>query len=264
MARPEPRRPKPAANPAHAVDDPTTLEARHLALIERLRADEERLRGLARSVWRIQEDERRRIARELHDGIGQNLTALKHAIAMIGTEAGPALRERVDRALSLCSRTLHETRALSRLLRPQILDELGLQPALEWLVRTMAADAQAQVELEYRVESEPDAESSTVLFRVAQEGLGNALRHAAAANIVLRLVGDQDALELLVWDDGQGCDAGQAWEAGRQGRSGGLGGMRERARLLGGELEFESAPGSGSRLVCRLPGPRPTAGRESP
>lgn len=231
------------------------LRTRHRQLLERIDAGEARFRTLARSVWRVQEDERRRIARELHDGIGQNLTALKHTLALIGSRIGedPGLRQSVDAALSLCSRTLQETREMSRLLRPQILDDLGLAAALQWLARTMTGGEGPAIEVGYDVSTEPDSELRTLVFRIVQEALANIVRHAQAEHAVVRVTGHEGWIELLVWDDGVGCDAGQALGAASEGRSAGLAGMRERVLLHGGELKFDTAPGQGCRLRCRLP-----------
>jgi signal transduction histidine kinase len=115
------------------TDSVATLQAQYQRLLQRLEANEREFRRLGRAVWRVQEDERRRLARELHDGLGQNLTALKHRLGQIGSELPPeqtALRDKLETALALCSGALEDTRNLSRLLRPPILDDLGLEPAL--------------------------------------------------------------------------------------------------------------------------------------
>ncbi len=107
-------------------------------LIDRLQQGQDYFQHLARSVWRVQEDERRRLAHELHDGVGHSLTALIHLVAQASaalTERPDEARERLDRARAVAQSTLQETRALSRLLRPQILDDLGLEAALRWLAR---------------------------------------------------------------------------------------------------------------------------------
>ncbi|MCB1635288.1 MAG: hypothetical protein KDI51_11910, partial [Xanthomonadales bacterium] len=111
------------------------VEVRRLAeqqnrLFAQLEAGQQHFRHLARSVWRVQEDERRRLARELHDGIGQHLTAMRHRLLQLGDEVEGDAVSRLNQALELCETALAETRALSRLLRPQILDDLGLEAAL--------------------------------------------------------------------------------------------------------------------------------------
>src|SRR5688500_5280316 len=118
------------------------LRADVRALLQRLEANDRQFRGLARSVFRVQEEERRRIARELHDGIGQNLTALKHQLELLTAGAAdPALLAGLQAGIDLCARTLADTRELSRLLRPQVLDDLGLAAALRWLGRAVGEPA---------------------------------------------------------------------------------------------------------------------------
>lgn len=221
----------------------------YLGLLQRLEANEREFRRLGRAVWRVQEDERRRLARELHDGIGQNLTALKHRLAQLedGLPAGHV--ERLQAAISLCHDTLEDTREMSRLLRPPILDDLGLEAALRWLARSVGEATGLAVELELECLPPLDGDLQTLLFRVAQEGLNNASKHARARSVLVRLVRRGPLLLLDVADDGQGCVAEQAVGKGGSG----LGGMRERLRLYGGSLQFHSAPGEGTRLRVTVP-----------
>lgn len=227
------------------------LRAQYRRLLERLEANEREFRRLGRAVWNVQEDERRRLARELHDGLGQNLTALRHALDRVRDDLPPGMedaRARLADAIALCAGSLADTRELSRLLRPPILDDLGLEPALRWLGRSLDGGA-TQVVVEIEPVPALDGELQTLVFRVAQEGLSNAIRHAAAASVLLRLAARGNELQLQVIDDGRGCDPAQALHAGGSG----LGGMRERLRLYGGELELRSAPGQGTRLRARVP-----------
>jgi two-component system sensor histidine kinase UhpB len=248
-----------AADPAG--NDLDALQARYRELLDRLEGNQSDFQRLARSVFRVQEDERRRIARELHDGIGQNLTALKHQLAIVRAalpaQAGAAA-ERIDACVALCAHTLEDTRNLSRLLRPQVLDDLGLEAALQWLVRSVAGD---RLHVELHVDPLPplDADLQTLLFRLAQEALGNVVRHAGATDAVVRLGRRGGFLQLAVWDNGIGFDAARALEAGRQGLAAGLSGMRERVRLHGGELALESGGDTGTwiRATVPLPGATP-------
>src|SRR5690348_14465048 len=124
---------------------------RYTRLLERLEANEREFRRLGRSVLRVQEDERRRLARDLHDGVGQNLTALKHRLAQLADAVAPhdpALRAALDAAVALCADTLEDTRALSRLLRPAVLDDLGLEPALRALARSVGEAARITIAVE--------------------------------------------------------------------------------------------------------------------
>ena len=226
-----------------------TVRAQYQRLLQRLEANEREFRRLGRSVWRVQEDERRRLARELHDGIGQNLTALKHRLVQLGDGLAPAQRAQLDTAIALCGDTLDDTRELSRLLRPPILDDLGLEPALRWLARSQSEAGGLDVAVEIEPLPELDGDLQTLLFRVAQEALNNAAKHAAAHSVLLRLVARAGMLQLQVADDGRGCDPDAALRSGGSG----LGGMRERLRLYDGRLELHSAPGQGTRLRALVP-----------
>lgn len=231
------------------------LQRRHARLLERVAQDQRRFAALARSVWRVQEDERRRISRELHDGLGQNLTALKHRLSMIGEEPAGEEPARVHllEAIALCERTLQDTRRLSRLLRPQILDDLGLEAALNWLARSIGESGRIDIQVQYAAPAQLDADLTTLVFRTVQEALTNVLRHAEAANALVRVVRRNSSLIVVVWDDGRGCEAGAALAAASEGRSGGLSGIRERVELGGGELRFDSTPGAGTRLRITVP-----------
>ncbi|WP_133499645.1 sensor histidine kinase [Cognatilysobacter terrigena] len=221
---------------------------RYAQLVQRLEANEREFRRLGRSVLRVQEDERRRLARDLHDGVGQNLTALKHRLAQLRDSPDAAgLRDALDAAVSLCADTLEDTRELSRLLRPTILDDLGLEPALQWLGRSVGQTAGISVAVEVEPLPPLDGERQTLLFRVAQEALNNIAKHAKARSVLLRLVERDGRLQLQVVDDGVGFDL-----AARASGSG-LSGMRERLRLFEGVLEVHSEPGHGTRIRAIVP-----------
>lgn len=234
------------------MNDAIELRELYQQLLERLERNEREFRRLGRAVWKVQEDERRRIARELHDGVGQNLTVLKHRLheldaALPAQQAG--LRDTVAAALALCGDTLDDTRELSRLLRPPILDDLGLEAALRWLVRSQSQTSGARVDLRIETLPELDGELQTLLFRVTQEALTNAAKHAAASHVQVRLQRQGAALSLEIEDDGRGCDPALALGSGGTG----LGGMRERLRLYGGRLHLRGAPGAGLRVSAQVP-----------
>lgn len=219
------------------------LRERYRELVDRLESNQLEFQRLARSVLRVQEDERRRIARELHDGVGQNLTALKHQLALLKASLPPGSDDattRVDACVELCAHTLEDTRHLSRLLRPQVLDDLGLEAALQWLVRSV--DGAEGLRVELRVESMPDLDSEmqTLVFRLAQEGLANVVRHAQAKDALVRLAMRAGHVSLMVWDNGVGFETARAAGVASSGLAGGLSGMRERVRLHGGELHIET------------------------
>jgi len=236
------------------MDELRALRQQYQDLLLRLQGNEREFHRLGRAVWRVQEDERRRIARELHDGVGQNLTALKHRLAQLGDAlpAGDPARQHLEAALSLCTGTLEDTRSLSRLLRPPILDDLGLEPALRWLVRSQAEASGLDITLDLPPLPPLDGELQTLLFRVAQEALHNVAKHAQAHGVVVRVSVRDGQAQLQVVDDGRGFDVASALHAGGSG----LAGMRERLRLYDGRLELHSAPGEGTRVRATVPLPR--------
>lgn len=228
-------------------------------LFAQLHAGEQHFKQLARSVWRVQEDERRRLARDLHDGIGQQLTALRHRLDALArsVEGAADASSPLHQALSICESAIEETRALSRLLRPQILDDLGLEAALNWLARHSAENGGYELEIDIGTLPAPlDGDVSTLVFRVAQEAFTNILKHAHAKHVLLRLAHRRDAgLQLLIIDDGLGFDVEAAFARASGGHSTGLASMRERVRLFGGRFTIISQPGEGMQLRALIPLP---------
>ena len=226
-------------------------------LIAQLQQGQDYFQHLARSVWRVQEEERRRLARELHDGVGHSLTALIHLVAQASAalvERPDEARERLDRARNVAQTTLQETRALSRLLRPQILDDLGLEPALRWLARSFHDDHRIAVSLDF---DQPfptvGGDLATLVFRVTQESLSNIAKHAQAHSVEIALHQRASYLTLSIRDDGQGCDPAAALSAGSEGRNSGLGGMRDRVRLFGGAFRLDSQINAGCSVSAQFP-----------
>ena len=174
---------------------------------------------------------------------------LEHRLTQLGDELPAAQRPQLDAAIALCSDTLTDTRELSRLLRPPILDDFGLEAALRWLARSVGETAALDVELQVEPLPPLNGDVETLLFRVAQEALNNTAKHARARNVLLRLVARGGTLQLQLVDDGNGCDPELALRSGGSG----LGGMRERLRLYDGHLELHSAPGEGTRLRAVVP-----------
>lgn len=234
------------------------LSAENARLLEAVSRSEQRFRGLARSVWTVQEEERRRLARELHDGLGQVLTALANQLQRIHDDARAqenlGLKQRLADALEMTRGALRDTRELSRLLRPTLLDDLGLDAALSWLVRTLGE----RTDLGLRYQSELseqrlETEIETLVFRITQEALTNVLRHARAATGSVQLWRDETGLHLCIEDDGCGFDPELLDDPAHGGDHSGVRGMRDRARLFGGQLEVHSRPGLGTRVQLDLP-----------
>ena len=242
---------------ANALDQ---LRDRYQQLLDRIEDNQSQFQKLARSALRVQEDERRRIARELHDGIGQNLTAIKHQLAVLQAQlpanaSGEA--ERLGACIALCAQTLEDTRQLSRLLRPQVLDDLGLAAALHWLARSVQAPGKLEVAVHLDPLPELDAEVQTLLFRVCQEALSNVVKHANASDALLRLGARGGRVQLTVWDNGSGFDVANAAGSGRRGLAAGLSGMKERLAIYGGEMRVDSDADSGTWLRASVPVSQP-------
>jgi len=227
-----------------------------LAELERSR---ESLRRLSTSVVEAREEERRRIARELHDELGQRLTALKMELsALPGVGAQAARQERVDGLMTMLDDTLASVRRISADLRPMMLDDLGLNAAIEWLARDIARRMGIEITVRLNENDAPvDDRVATAVFRMVQEALTNVVRHARATDVTVLVQQHDGELELVVEDNGIGYPEAAMQREG----SFGLLGMRERATMLGGQLAYGNAPGRGARLSVRLPlGSRPRQG----
>jgi len=214
-------------------------------LMESVRAARERLEALSRRLLTVQEEERRRVAIELHDELGQVLTAVK-----IGLETMPV---QLSESIESVDRAMQTVRDLALDLRPAMLDDLGLASALRWYADRFAQ--QTHVEMHIAIEEVPqlDAGLATTSFRVAQEALTNIARHAAAKNVWLELHRISSELELAIRDDGSGFDVDAARERAARGGSLGLLGMEERVSLAGGSIAISSTPGQGTEVRARFP-----------
>ena len=221
-----------------------------------LRAEDNaaRLQSLSTRLLRVQEDERRSLAQELHDQIGQLLTGLRFQIEAARTvSANPALGE----ALTLTDDLLQSVRALTLQLRPRMLDDLGLQPALEWQTNLFQRQTGITIELDLSLPAIRLApELETAVFRMVQEALTNVARHSGATAAVVTVTAGDDALQVEISDRGRGFDA----KAGlARHDSLGLAGLAERVRLAGGRFDLFSQAGHGTRLHAEfaLPNAQP-------
>jgi signal transduction histidine kinase len=219
-----------------------------------LQSREQRLAGLSRRVLEVQEFERRAIARELHDEIGQSLTALKLMLQRHRQADGCANTSSIDELLDITDRTLQQVRGLSLDLRPSMLDHLGLAATLRWYVERESERGGFVVTC--RIEPERlrlDAPLETTIFRIAQEALTNVTRHANARTVTVDLMAHGATVELSIRDDGGGFAVDATRERSRQGGSFGLLGMEERAMLAGGMLRIQSGP-SGTEVRATFKG----------
>ena len=222
--------------------------------------DKERLRSdLIKKLMSAYEDERRRIARELHDDTGQSLTALILNVEMLRTlaeRAQPALVEELDRLKALAEATLEEVRKLIYDLRPTILDDLGLAAALRWYVHHQLETRGLVVDLRLELgDTRLDPVVETAAFRIAQEALWNVVKHAAATRVEVALTLRNGRLCLRVSDNGRGFEGRRRFDPLKGGS--GLDGMEERAALLGGVVRITSTPDAGTEVVAELPLPAP-------
>jgi two-component system, NarL family, sensor histidine kinase UhpB len=207
------------------------------------------LRALAKRQDALVEEERQRIAREIHDDLGQQLTLAKLRLAALRPDASPALASGLDDASSTLDSAIRTVRRIATALRPAVLDALGLSAAVEWQTRVFREQTGITVETGQIDELVLDDATSTALFRILQEALTNIARHSRAKLASVSLYRASADVVLEVEDFGIGMPA----IADRTGDSLGLIGMRERATLLGGSLSIFSSPGQGTRLVCRVP-----------
>lgn len=228
----------------------TRLERQARARLEEILRTREELERLSVRLVEAQEQERRAISRELHDEVGQSLSALLVDVgnaAAVTPRESKELAERHASIRALAEQSLRVIRNMALLLRPSMLDDLGLAPALEWQAREMSrrAGIEVKVDADECPDDLPEA-VRTCVYRVVQEALNNCLRHASAtrAEILLRLDGAR--LLVLVRDNGHGFDP-------RTRRGAGLIGMEERVRILNGTLRVESSPGHGSIVQAELP-----------
>jgi signal transduction histidine kinase len=219
----------------------------------RLTHSESRLKELSGRLIGVQDEERKRIARELHDVLGQTLTALKMDVAWIGrrlTDDTSATRAKVAATAALIDETIGTVRRIATDLRPGVLDELGLAAAVEWQAREFEHRTGIHCALRTTVDGVAlDPQVSTAVFRIFQESLTNVTRHSRAARVSVTLERRDTDLVLEVQDDGIGMAAADASSH----RSIGLTGMRERAHLVGGGVSISSAAGAGTTVLVQIP-----------
>jgi signal transduction histidine kinase len=225
--------------------------ATHLAQIEQHARE---LRNLSQKLTKAQEEERRSLSRELHDQVGQLLTALSMELGNLEElryAPGEVFAGHLGEAKKLNQETLRTVRNISSGLRPSVLDELGLAPALQWQAREFTRRSGVPVEVQLDGELDLPDEHRTCIYRIVQEALTNSARHAGARSIRVTLHGGAGSLSLAVEDDGSGFDVQQV-----RGRGLGLLNIEERVRELGGRVQFLSAPSRGTLLRCEIPVPK--------
>lgn len=242
--------------PSWAHDEIGRLGASFARMAERLARMHEIRTRLLEKVMTAQEEERRRIARELHDETGQSLTSLAVGLTMIADAPDlEAARARAAELRGLAARTLEEVHNLARGLRPSVLDDLGLLPALERYLKELSASRGIAVDLHARGldGGRLPAPVEIAIYRIVQEALTNTAKHAEASAVSVILERLDESVRAIVEDDGRGFDVDVVLAGGEVERHLGLHGMRERAALLGGSLTVESAPGRGTTVFGEVP-----------
>ncbi len=225
--------------------DVTALRENEVAL-ERSKAE---LRALATHLQEVREEERTRLSREVHDVLGQQLTAIRLGVGWFGRHySDPAAQARLGDVRETIDETIRHVRQIASDLRPGVLDDFGLGSAVEWQAGRFEERTGMPCRVDVQGRTEPPAEVATAAFRVLQEALTNVARHARADSVAVTLVRGPEAVRLVVADDGRGFDPART---GR--RSLGLVGMRERAGAQGGTLDVRGVRGQGTVVECTLP-----------
>jgi len=220
------------------------LSQQQKAIGQQLNQSNQNMRSLLQRVWNMQERERKSIATELHDGVGQLLTALVNQLELLVEQDGNEFNQNV---LQLARQSLQDVRLISRLMHPQILDDLGLKAALNWLVRQMNASNSLCVSLDYAEDFLPSPELNIIFFRVCQESLSNIVKHAEASHVDIALRNAGNQWYLSVTDNGKGFSITKEKAHGF-----GLSSMEDRITSFGGKLTIESQPGEGCSITVLI------------
>ncbi len=232
------------------IADQATQALVNARLFEQVRAGRQRQQQLSKRLVETQETERRHLARELHDEIGQALTVLKISLQSIQNATDTATtKQHLESGLEIVEETLQQVRDISLNLRPSLLDDLGLVPALRWFVDRQAQQAEFTARFvtgDVRQHFPPDLEIA--YFRIVQEALTNIMRHAGAENVLVTLEQEDNTLKMTIQDDGVGFDVEKALHAAQHGASMGIVNMRERALLTGSQIIISSEPEQGTEI----------------
>lgn len=237
----------------HGIDEEVWPDESCTALVEVLHTAHER-RTFAVAANAIREEEKARVARELHDELAQALTALKMDTLWVrdnAARASDAVTAKLTDMVAMLDHTVTATRRIAADLRPMLLDDLGLLPAIEWLVGsfTQRCGVACSLNIDEGLEFELQEPYATAVFRIVQESLANVAKHAHASQVTVTLGKAPDAVMLAVRDDGCGFFT----TAPRKSQSMGLMGLRERAQLLGGDVSMKSALGQGTCIEVHIP-----------
>ena len=236
---------------AREVADRLAIAMQNAHLLTELNVANERLRGLSHRLVRVQEEERRNIARELHDEIGQSLTALNLSLQLATHAPADQVVARLEEAQEMIADLMRRTRELSSVLRPAMLDDLGLLSSLEWFFKRYTRQMQIEVAFTHHgLEEQYGEEIDITVFRIVQEALTNVARHAQTNKVSVSLWQSEGNIRLLIHDEGVGFDVEQSLH---RYLSSGLSGMIERVEALSGVIVITSKSGAGTHIEVHLP-----------
>ncbi len=222
---------------------------------EEPKATYDEARSLSKSLLNKLEAERRYIARELHDEIGQALTALKISLQSLQRINDPEqFSKRLNDLITMLDRVLNQVRNMSLNLRPSLIDDLGLAPTVRWYVDRISATTGINIELSMAdMDSRFELETEIACFRVIQEAINNAIRHAKADKIEIKLEKDKEHIQLSIFDNGCGFNVAKTMEDAKRGKSFGLIAMKERVELTHGRIEISSEYDKGTFIRVSFP-----------
>jgi two-component system, NarL family, sensor histidine kinase UhpB len=236
---------------AGAIGDIHAVVAARRAVVEARRAELDAKESLARELLLAQEQERKRLASELHDGVGQNLSLLRNRVILLQrTELPAATVPHVKALLDLSTESIQDLRTVAQNLRPIHLEELGVSASLRSLLQRV--EQSSEMKVDFRVEDIDDvihADSATHVYRIVQEAINNVLKHAAAGSLNVAIIRDIASVSIDIRDNGKGCGP----QSGRASAGLGLLSIRERCAILRAELAMESTEGKGTRLHVQIP-----------
>jgi len=232
----------------------------NLDLIDTIRRQTEELKNLSLKLIQVQEQERRTVSQELHDEVGQALTAVAFTLGTIKNDVPTRLpgmfKQRLDEAISITEDVLEQVRELSRSLHPSVLDDLGLTATLNWFVNRYQSAVGIETRLDViNFEETLKPETALAVYRVVQEALTNVARHAQATRVSIMLKKEGSTLMGTIEDNGKGCDQTKGDSTGPSRTWGGVGlvGMRERISLVGGDFSIQFRPGKGTTISFLIP-----------
>lgn len=210
--------------------------------------------NLAKFLIKAQEEERKKIARELHDEVGQTLTAIKINLEILRGKVGSDLLSYIEESINLIDKTIEQIRDISLNLRPSLLDNLGLKSAIKWYIEKQKSKAGIDIEYELDFDQEKlDPDYAITIFRIIQESITNIVRHAKAKKVFLSIKEEENSILINIEDDGVGFDVENIWNEVKEGRALGILGIKERVELLKGNLEIKSGKGEGTRIKITFP-----------